>query len=181
MKNIFYPLLATFILLTSATLSINSTTATKYKIDSKFQLKFTSKDPSGSFKNLTGSISFDKDDLANSKFSLTAKVSSINTGNGMQNKKAQMKEWFYASKYPNIKFVSTKIWKSESKYYMSGNFTIRGITKQYKVPMYVVKKDGKTRFKGSFYINRLDFKVGKADPKVPSKLKIQYSIPVTKI
>jgi len=177
MKKLFYPLLAAFILLTSAALSVSST---NYKVGPNFQLKFTSKDPSGIFKKLKGTVIFDEENLAAAKFNFTADVSSISTGNGMQNKKAQTQEWFYASKYPEITFVSSKVTKAESKYYITGNFTIKGVTKEIKVPMTLVKTDGTLKFKGSFYIDRLDFKVGKPNKTVPSRLKIHYLIPVTK-
>ena len=86
MKKIFYPLVAGVLLVTSAFVSI---VQTEWKIKDDFSIKFISKDPSGIFKEFTGTIKFDEADLATSKFDLSIAVSSISTGNGMMNKKCR--------------------------------------------------------------------------------------------
>ena len=140
-------------------------------------IEFKSKDPSGSFKKLDGTIVFDEANLADSKFNLSIEVASINTGNGMMNKKAQIEEWFNASKYPNIKFKSTKVEKIGSNYQITGNITLKGITKEYVIPATKSKDGKKIIFKGTFYVDRLEFKVGHKSDVVPAKMKIIYSIP----
>ena len=177
MKNVFYPLLAALIFLTSATMLIEPT---KYTVEDGFKVAFKSKDPSGVFKEMDGQINFDAKDLANSKVDFTVKVSSINTGNGMQNKKAQISEWFNAAKYPDITFKSTKINEYKGTYYVYGNLTMKGTTKPYKVPMNVEYKDNGMKLTGSFTVKRSDFKVGKPGGAVPDGMKIIYSIPVSK-
>lgn len=177
MKNLFYPLAAALILLTSATFL---TTPIKYVVQEGFKIEFKSKDPSGVFKDLEGHIEFDKGDLDNSKVDFKIKVSSINTGNGMQNKKAQTAEWFNASKYPDITFKSNKITEANGTYYVYGNLKIKGTSKTYKVPMNVSEKEKGMTLTGSFTVKRSDFKVGKPGGTVPDGMKITYSIPVTK-
>lgn len=177
MKNLFYPLLAALILLTSA---VYVSTPPSYTVQDGFKIAFKSKDPSGVFRDLEGSIDFDANDLANSKVDFTVKVSSINTGNGMQNKKAQTAEWFNASKYPDITFVSKKINEYKGVYYVYGTLTIKGTSKPYKVPMHVETKDKGMKLTGSFTVKRSDFNVGKAGGDVPDGMKITYSIPVSK-
>lgn len=88
---------------------------------------------------MKGTIKFDEADLAGSKFDLTFDVSSISTGNGMMNKKAQTAEWFDEAKYPQIKFVSSKIVKAGNDYTVTGKLTIKGVTKEKSVPLKVVK------------------------------------------
>ena len=177
-SNIFYAGLAIVILLTSATLI--APPAQEYKIKEGFKIEFKSKDPSGVFKEAKGTVKFDAEDLANSKFSLTFPVSSISTGNGMMNKKAQTEEWFSAEKYPDIKYVSSKIDKSDDGYIVYGTLTMKGISKEKKVPLKVSKSDGGLTFSGSFVVNRMDFKVGKESDAVPNNMNISFSLPVTK-
>ncbi len=151
-----------------------------WKISKGYSIKFTSKDPTGIFKDFKGNISFDENDLANSKFDVNMDISSISTGNGMQNKKAQTEEWFDAGKYPQIQYVSTKIEKVDKGYAVYGNLSMKGISKPYKVNL-TVKKDGSNlKFIGTFNVNRMDFKVGKKSDAVPDVMKIDFSIPVSK-
>lgn len=176
MKKIFYPLIAATILLTSATYSVLTQ---DYKIKEGYSVQFKSKDPSGEF-NMKGSIKFDEGDLANSKFDLSFPVSTIKTGNGMKDKKAQTSEWFDAAKHPDVKYVSSKIEKSGNDYVVTGTLTIKGIGKEKKVPLKVTKSGNDLTFSGAFSVNRMDYKVGKPSEAVPNVMNISYSIPVTK-
>jgi polyisoprenoid-binding protein YceI len=177
-SNIFYGAVAGVILLTSATLI--APPAQEYKIKEGFKIEFKSKDPSGVFKEAKGTVKFDENDLANSKFALTFPVSSISTGNGMMNKKAQIEEWFNSEKYPDIKYVSSKIDKSGEDFIVYGTLTIKGISKEKKVPLKVANIDGGMKFTGSFVVNRMDFKVGHESDAVPNNMNISFSLPVTK-
>jgi polyisoprenoid-binding protein YceI len=149
-----------------------------YVVSKEFSIEFKSKDPSGSFKIMEGDIDFDEKDLANSSFDFKIDVRSISTGNGMMTKKAQTPEWFDATKYPYAKFKSTKVEKKDgSTYNIIGNLTIKGITKTVTVPANYSKAGSKITFKGTFMVNRIDFKVGKKSTAVPDIMKVNFEIP----
>lgn len=178
MKKVFYPLLAVVVLASSAFMM--APTATDWKIKDDYSIKFISSDPSGVFKTFSGSIKFDETDLANSKFDVAIDVNSINTGNGMQNKKAMTAEWFDQAKYPKITYVSTKVEKSGDSYNIIGNLKMKGVTKQYKIPFDFKKTESSGKFTGKFNVKRSDFKIGKAGGNVPDIMKIEFSVPVDK-
>ncbi|MBM3917367.1 MAG: YceI family protein [Sphingomonadales bacterium] len=149
-----------------------------YVVTKDFSIEFKSKDPSGSFKIMEGEIDFDEKDLSNANFDFKIDIRSISTGNGMMTKKAQTAEWFDTAKYPYAKFKSTKVEKKEgSTYNINGNLTIKGITKAVTVPATYSKANGKVIFKGTFYVNRMDFKVGKKSDAVPDQMKVNFEIP----
>ena len=177
MRKIFYPLFAGVLLMSSAYVSI---TSQEWKIKDDFSIKFSSKDPSGIFKDFKGTINFDENDLAASKFDLSIDVSSISTGNGMMNKKAQIEEWFDATKYPQIKFVSTKIEKSTNGYNVLGSLKIKGVAKDTKIPLTYSKIGDGAKFSGVFNVKRSDYKVGHKGDIVPDVMKIEFSVPVSK-
>lgn len=177
MKKIIYPFCAACLLILSAAMIVS---APSYTIKTGYNIEFKSKDPSGVFKTLKGSISFDETDLASSKINFTIPVSSISTGNGMMNKKALTEEWFDAEKYPDIKYVSSKIEKSGDSYSVSGTLTIKGVAKEKKVPMKVTKNGSDLTLSGSFTVNRAEHKVGKKSDAVPDIMNISYSIPISK-
>jgi polyisoprenoid-binding protein YceI len=148
--------------------------------DKGHSIEFKSKDPSGSFDEITGDIDFDENNVGASKFNLKIEVNSINTGNGMMNKKSQTEEWFDAKKYPDIKFKSTKVEKIDKELIITGDLTIRGITKTYSIPADYSKSGNKITFKGKFNVNRIEFKVGKKSDVVPDIMKISFVVPADK-
>jgi polyisoprenoid-binding protein YceI len=178
MKQFILPLVSGIFFLSSAFYVVKS--APDYSFKEGYKIGFKSKDPSGEFTKMSGTVKFDESDLANSKFDLSFDVNSISTGNGMKNKKAMTAEWFEASKYPTIKYVSSKIEKSGSDYLVKGKLTIKGTTKEVDVPLKVSKSGNDLSFSGDFKVNRIDFKVGKKSGAVPDFMNISYSIPVKK-
>ncbi len=101
MKKLIYPFAALLIIAASAFTAVKSI---DWKIADTYSIKFDGGDPSGEFKGLKGTINFDPNDLASSKFTTSIDVASINTGNGMKNTYAKSEKWFDAEKYPNYNF-----------------------------------------------------------------------------
>ena len=152
----------------------------RFEITDSFSLKFKSADPSGSFNKMEGTIDFNDQNLATSKFNLSIDISSIKTGNGMRDKKAQTEEWFDAKKFPNIKFVSKTVEKEGDLYKITGDLMLKGISKVYVVK---AKKSGSGNtisFSGSINVNRMDFKVGKKSDVVPDIMKVSFDLPAEK-
>jgi polyisoprenoid-binding protein YceI len=178
MKTIIYPLLASIIFLGSAFVTITS--APEFKLKENYKFSFKSKDPSGEFTSVKGTVKFDENDLKSSSFELTFDINSISMGNNMKNKKAQTEEWFNASKFPTATYKSSSIEKSGDSYIVNGTFTMKGTSKELKVPMKVSKSGSDYTFSGNFDLNRIDYKVGKKNAAVPDIMNISYSLPVTK-
>ena len=170
-------MLAGVLLLSSAFMSIQSQ---EWAIASGYSIKFTSKDPTGTFTSFKGNINFDEADLAKAKFDLTIDVNSISMGNGMKNKKALTAEWFDEAKYKTITYVSSKVEKSGDAYKITGNLKMKGITKAYPITVKFTKSGTTGKFTGSFNVSRKDFGVGKPSDVVPDIMKIDVSVPVTK-
>ncbi len=178
MKKFILPALTAVLFIGSAFVHFAPTA--DYKIKDGLSIDFKSKDPSGEFKTMKGSIKWDDANLGASKFDLAVDVASISTGNGMQNKKAQTAEWFDAAKYPTIKFVSTKIEKAGADYVITGNLTMKGVSKEKKITTKVAKSGTDLTFSGTFQVNRLDFKVGHKSENVSDVMTIKFSVPVAK-
>jgi polyisoprenoid-binding protein YceI len=154
--------------------------AQKWAIADKYSIKFSSSEVAGIFKTFSGSIDFDEQNPASSKFDVSIDVNSINTGNGLQNKHAKGDEWFDAAKYPAIKYTSKKIVKAGAAYQVTGDLTIKGVTKEYTIPFTFKKAVAGATFNGSFTVNRSDFKIGKPGGEVGEQIKIDVAVPVTK-
>jgi polyisoprenoid-binding protein YceI len=176
MKKLIFPMAIVATMLLSA---FTAYTSMKWKIADGYTIQFSSPDPSGTFTSMKGDISFDENNLDSSKFNVTIDANSINTGNGMQNRKAKNESWLDAEKYPSINFISNKISKTATGYEVVGMLTLHGIQKQITIPFTF----SKNTFTGSFNINRLDYKVGDMegmDAHASPTYKIDISVPVTK-
>mgnify|MGYP000924350740 CR=1 FL=1 len=151
-----------------------------YEVTTGYAIDFKSKDPSGSFKTMDGSVEFDEANIEATEFNLKIDVKSISTGNGMMNKKSQTAEWFDAVKFPFAKFKSTKVTKKGAELSIVGDLTIKGITKQYTIPATYTKNGEQLTFKGTFNVNRIEFKVGRKSDIVPDLMKVSFQVPVKK-
>src|SRR5579862_9969886 len=131
MKKFIYPFAALVLMAASAFTVFK---AQDWKINDDYAIKFDGGDPSGEFKGLKGTISFDPKDLASSKFDATIDVATINTGNGMKNTHAKSEKWFDADKYPTIRFTSTSITQTATGYAAVGTLDMHGVQKPVTIP-----------------------------------------------
>lgn len=84
----------------------------------------------GEFKTFSGKVLLDEKDPSKSQLEFSAEVASIDTGNADRDKHLKSPDFFDAAKYPQISFTSTKIVKAGKGYKITGNLTMRGVTKQ---------------------------------------------------
>jgi polyisoprenoid-binding protein YceI len=166
--------------LTALSTSLAWMPSAHYEVTDGYAIDFKSKDPSGSFKTMDGTVEFDEANIEATQFNLKIDVKSISTGNGMMNKKSQTAEWFDATKFPFAKFKSTKVTKKGAELSIVGDLTIKGITKQYTIPATYTKNSDQLSFKGTFNVNRIEFKVGKKSEIVPDLMKVSFQVPVKK-
>lgn len=89
----------------------------------------------GNFTDYTGTIVYDANDVTKSSVTFTAKVASVNTGVEARDKHLRTADFFEVEKYPEMTFKSTKIEKKgENQFVATGDFTLKGVTKQIALP-----------------------------------------------
>ena len=144
--------------------------AQNWKLDgSHSKIRFTTKylvisDVDGEFKKFEGTFTSLKADWSDLQATMTVQVPSITTDNEMRDKHLLSDDFFNAEKFPTMTFTSTGI-KSlgNNKYVLSGNLTVRDVTKKVEVPLVYggqVKDPWgnlKAGFKATGKINRKDF------------------------
>lgn len=133
-------------------------------VDAASEVKFSIKNfgaaVEGSFKGLKGSIKFIPGNPAASSVNVTVDAATINTENSSRDKHLKKADYFDATKYPTLSFVSVKITGKDGNYTMEGNLTIKGTTKYISFPFTATPITNGYRLQGQFRINRRDFKVG---------------------
>ena len=120
----------------------------------------------GEFKKFDATVESEKDDFSDAKIKFEAEVDSIDTGNEMRDNHLRTNDFFDAANYPKITFVSDSFAKkSDNEYELTGDFTMRGVTKKIKLN---VEYNGKAKgldgsdlagFEISGKINRMDYGV----------------------
>lgn len=114
----------------------------------------------GSFSDFTGKVVFDAQKPENSTFKIKIPVSSIDTENKDRDKHLQAEEYFNSEKFPYIIFTSSFVKKTALGLDITGNLSIKGVSKKFTIPFTYSKNDGGYLLKGNFELDRYDFKVG---------------------
>jgi polyisoprenoid-binding protein YceI len=100
----------------------------------------------GRFKDFTGTIHFDDKDPSKSSVEFKAKVESIDTGVEARDKHLRTADFFEVAKYPEMTFKSTKVERKGKAYNLTGDLTLKGVTKQVVLPFTITGaiKDGRS-------------------------------------
>jgi polyisoprenoid-binding protein YceI len=125
----------------------------------------------GYFRDFTGAINYDPD-VSKSSVTFTAKVASIDTGVAPRDGHLKTADFFDAEKFPDISFKSTKIEKKGKQWMVTGDFTMKDVTKSISFPFniygFISGQNGGTRMGlgAETMINRQEFNV-KYNSKLP--------------
>ena len=121
------------------------------------QLKWDAQDPKSSSVNVTVEVAKlmpDADDMRK-KVGLPNTLSSGQRTEILDHILANYQ--LDAATFSTITFRSTSVAGSGTNYRVTGDFTLRGVTKTLTVPMVVFEKDGVLKAAGKFRINQSDF------------------------
>jgi len=161
--------------------SLLATKAQQYKpVDEKSDVKFVIKNfglnTSGSLNGLKGTINFDPSNPGISSFNVSVDVNTINTGSDSRDNHLRKEEYFNVEKYPAINFVSTAIKKNQDGYAVTGNLTIKGVTKSITFPFTVENQENGIQLNGEFNINRRDFGVGEGSAVLSDNVNVSLKV-----
>ena len=122
-------------------------------------------DVPGYFRDFTGMINYNGKDVAKSTVEFSAKTTSVDTGVAPRDKHLRTADFFDVEKYPDMNFKSTKVEKKGKNWMVTGDLTMRGVTKQVMIPFQVAgflpddKGGMKMGVTAETTINRRDFGV----------------------
>ena len=153
----------------------------QYKpVDEKSEVKFYIRNfginTAGSLNGLKGTIKFDPVNLAASSFNVSVDVNTINTGVDSRDNHLKKDEYFNVAKFPTINFASTSISGNQNQYTVTGNLTIKGVTKPVSFPFTVKTENNGLMFNGDFSINRKDFGVGGSSAVLSNTVNITLKV-----
>lgn len=90
----------------------------------------------GEFKDYSGEVMIDENDLAASSVSIEIEVASIDTDNEQRDGHLKSADFFDAENHPKMTFKSTKIEKTDAgRFLVTGDLSIRGMTREIQLPV----------------------------------------------
>ena len=84
----------------------------------------------GTVEKFGADVLVEGDDLSKASVEFWAEVASVTTGSPDRDKHLKSQDFFNAKEYPTITFQSTKIEKAGEGYKVTGDLTLRGVTKK---------------------------------------------------
>ena len=141
----------------------------------------------GKFKDFSGEIMFDANDISKSAVNITIKVASLDTDNERRDNHLRSGDFFEAEKYPEITFQSKRVSKSGDGYVMVGDLTLRGVTKEVSFPFNLAgpidtRRGKRLGIEASLKIMRTDFgvawdsKMADGNLVVSNEIKIELEV-----
>ncbi len=132
-----------------------------YKLDPDCYIGFASSKVTGThygqFSGFEGTIKVPDNDLSEMWIDVTINTSTVDTDNRILTSIVKGDEFFDIEKYPTMRFVSTSVTKTGAGYDITGNFTLRGITKSITFPATVEIEGDQLKGFAEFSINRKDW------------------------
>lgn len=119
----------------------------------------------GRFRKWKADVAFQPKALASSKASIDVDLASIDLASGESEQEARGALWFDTSNHPVARFMSTSIRdRGGNRYDVVGKLTLKGITRDFIVPI-AVRTDatGNRVADGVFSLRRLDYKIGEGE------------------
>jgi polyisoprenoid-binding protein YceI len=140
-------------------------------------------DAHGYWEKWDADITFDPADWQKAAVTLVIDARSINTRVTARDNHLRSKDFFHVDSFPQITFVSTIVNKtSDTKVNLTGNLTIRGVTKPVTIPGTLVFYDEQSRMgrmKGQFTVVRSEFGVSYNSRMNPIADEVAVSFDVT--
>ncbi len=119
----------------------------------------------GSFGKFTGSLFLDEKDPAKSTLQVDVDTATVDTKNGDRDKHLRSPDFFDSEKFPKMSFKSTKVERHGDGYAVTGDLTIKDVTKSVVLEVDAIAPEAKDPFVGAVHrgahasakLNRKDF------------------------
>jgi len=128
----------------------------------------------GHFSDIVFKSNFNSSHLKESFLNAEIGVESIFTDSKLMKEHLLKPDFFDVNTYPKMVFTSSEIVKKEtSKYVIKGILVIKGVKKEFEVPLEIKETKNEIVFLANFLLNRKDFGVGGSSMVLSKKVAIK--------
>jgi len=132
----------------------------------------------GTFGKWDAKLTFPSPDVTSGKLQIKIQAGSVSTGSGMKDNKLKGKDFFYVKENPLITFVSNKVVQTgPTNFEVSGEFTIRGVTKPEKLMLTITGKGtGEGTIQGAMAFDRKEYGMDKGIPFIKIADRVEVTV-----
>lgn len=146
----------------------------------------------GQFKTFDATLTAEADDFSDAAVTFTADINSVDTRNEQRDGHLKSDDFFAAEKFPELKFVSSSVTKTDDGLVLKGDLTIRDVTKPIELKAeyagLMVDPWGQTKvgFEAEGKIKRKEFGLGwdavteAGGVVVSDEVKLQFNVQFVK-
>ena len=139
----------------------------------------------GAFKQFATELVYDDKSPATGSLSVKVQIASIDTQDQERNDMLVGADLFDAKKFPTAQYAASSFARTAAGGLEAvGKLTLRGVTKDLRLPLKIVPTTAGLELSGATAIKRLDYGVGQGDWQstegVADEVKIQYKVILTK-
>jgi polyisoprenoid-binding protein YceI len=139
----------------------------------------------GSFRQFATELDYDAKNPAAGSLRVTVQTASLDTQDKDRNDALGGPDLFDVKKYPTAQYVAGSFVKrADGKLEAVGKLTLRGVTKELRVPLTIRETAEGVELSGELTLRRLDFGVGQGEwqstEMVGDDVKLQYKVPLVR-
>ena len=113
----------------------------------------------GRFSRFAGDVTVDPADLNTARVTVRVEVASLDTGITMRDRHLRSEDFFHVEKFPAITFESLRVEGAGRRLLVVGRLTLRGVTREVRVPVDVSVAGNRLEARGQFDVKRTDHRM----------------------
>jgi polyisoprenoid-binding protein YceI len=110
----------------------------------------------GKFSRFAGDVTVDPADLKTARVTVSVEAASLDTGIARRDRHLRSEDFFQVEKFPAITFESLRVEGAGRRLLVVGRLTLRGVTREVRVPVDVSVAGNRLEARGQFDVKRTD-------------------------
>jgi polyisoprenoid-binding protein YceI len=108
----------------------------------------------GRFSRFAGDVTVDPADLKTARVTVSVEAASLDTGIARRDRHLRSEDFFQVEKFPAITFESLRVEGAGRRLLVVGRLTLRGVTREVRVPVDVSVAGNRLEARGQFDVKR---------------------------
>jgi polyisoprenoid-binding protein YceI len=108
----------------------------------------------GKFSRFAGDVTVDPADLKTARVTVSVEAASLDTGIARRDRHLRSEDFFQVEKFPAITFESLRVEGAGRRLLVVGRLTLRGVTREVRVPVDVSVAGNRLEARGQFDVKR---------------------------